>query len=174
MSKMRTNYEPFEQLPSEDYNKNLAILQTYVQEVVKANDRLIEKVNETLPLMIKHHGHMRQSLKVALTMIAKELHMSNGTRIAAVDGCFATTMAEIERLRHQYHGEQRLAKQHANKEKQEYNSLVIDEANNTYYYMEQVEVKQPNGQITLKPVRRNISREHPWVANMLLAARARR
>jgi len=83
-------------------------------------------------------------------------------------------MAEVEALRHAWHGQQRLTKQLQNKEKQEFASLVIDEANNTYYYMQQVEEPQPNGQTILVPRKKYITRDHPWVANTLLAATARR
>lgn len=164
---MRSGHSPYPQANSDEFNKHIGALQAFKDQYAEANGRLQSGFAAQIVPLLRHHTARRLQAKNAVSDLKLELKRTYQDMITAIDRAWADTMADIEVQRAEFHSQQALENQRKRREKDEYASLVVDSANDRYYYMKYVEIKDAEGRITVERRRTNILSDHPWVKQAL-------
>lgn len=164
---MRSNYSPYPQKDLNNFNQIIGAIDALVLQYVKLNDQLIADLQPQIEQLLRHHTANRVMGNFKLTNARRDLKQATGNLLSAFDQCKAEVMAEIEGKRAEFHHNEQVTRQRERREREEYNSLTIDQGSNTYFYLKQVEVTAPDGRVTVEKRKTYLQPDHPWVVNAL-------
>lgn len=167
---MHTNYNPYAQHEVEEFNKFIAKLKVYEEEIVKANQRLTEFIKEELPLILRHHAGNRHMLKMHVSQTKQVLQNNGNERAQVFNATWQMEMANIEGQRAQYFAAEATRKQKERTEKLERASVDYDPSNGQHFYYKIV-ARQVNGVTKPERVKTLLPSHHPWAMDFALVGK---
>lgn len=151
---MRSNYSPYPQANQTVLKAHEAEIELAKRQVLQANENLIKVLTEHVPQMLRHHTAQRGLVKLYLDQLKRELVASNSARVTAQDHAWASTMADIEVKRSEFHlAEQAKAEADRVKRKEKL-TLTYDSEMQQYYIMRDGNKTMPDG--TVKPTQNKV------------------
>lgn len=160
---MRSNYSPYEQMPQHALDASKAEIELAKRQVQQANDNLSKVLEAHVPLMLRHHTDQRGLIKLGIDQLKRELQASNAARVTALDYAWASTMADIEAKRAEYHAKQAQEAEQRRTKREERLTLAHDTEVNQYYIMRTENVTGADGIVTPRQRKVYLPEDHEYL-----------